>query len=237
MTRRTAPDPEDGRDDRFVFRKKRKLISGSMIGESPKRDGASPNGSDGRRSSGNWTKCGLGTEAAQRKQQRGKPPTINAFSREPDAKQAATGIARGKLPQQRRSGSLSSGKLPFFLSISLLQQSDRASVPSPVPIFPLPQSKLRGAFFCVARDRDHSAGKKNRLMKSCGIDQIWHFTRYETDAAPNPFWVSGRSSTVFATRPSGFSFGVPPKSQKQGAAVAPIADACFGKDVPLSRRN
>jgi len=79
MTRRTAPDPEDGRDDRFVFRKKRKLISGSMIGESPKRDGASPNGSDGRRSSGNWTKCGLGTEAAQRKQQRGKPPTINAF--------------------------------------------------------------------------------------------------------------------------------------------------------------
>ena len=46
MTRRTARDPEDGRDDQFVFRKKRKRISRSMIGESPKREGASRNRSD-----------------------------------------------------------------------------------------------------------------------------------------------------------------------------------------------
>lgn len=46
MTRRTARDPEDGRDDQFVFRKKRKRISRSMIGESPKWEGASRNGSD-----------------------------------------------------------------------------------------------------------------------------------------------------------------------------------------------
>ena len=53
-----------------------------MIGESPKREGASPNGSGGRRSSGNWTKCGSGTEASQRKPKRGKPLTINAFGPE-----------------------------------------------------------------------------------------------------------------------------------------------------------
>ena len=115
MTRRTARKPEDDPDDQFAFRKKGKLISGSMIGESPKRDGASPNGSDGRRSSGDWTNCGLGTEAMQRKPQRGKPPTINALARKPDAEQAAAGLARERQPQQRRSGSLSSDKLPFFV--------------------------------------------------------------------------------------------------------------------------
>jgi len=82
MTRRTARKPEDGPDDQFVFRKKRKLISGSMIGESPKGKGASPDGSDGPRSSGDWTNCGLETEATQRKPHRGKPPTINAFGPE-----------------------------------------------------------------------------------------------------------------------------------------------------------
>jgi len=82
MTRRTARDPEDGRDDRFVFRKKRKLISGSMIGESPKSEGASLNGSGGRRPSGDWTNCGLETEAKKRKRTRGKPPTINGFGPE-----------------------------------------------------------------------------------------------------------------------------------------------------------
>tara|TARA_R110000824_G_scaffold19218_6_gene74778 strand:+ start:571 stop:828 length:258 start_codon:yes stop_codon:yes gene_type:complete len=82
MTRRTARDPEDGRDDQFVFRKKSKMISWSMIGERPKREGASPNGSARQRSSGDWTKCGLGTEAKKRKRMRGQPPTINAFGPE-----------------------------------------------------------------------------------------------------------------------------------------------------------
>jgi len=114
MTRRTAREPEDGRDDQFVFRKKRKMISRSVIGGSPARDGASPNRQDERRSSGDRTSIGLETEAGRRKSNRGKPPTINGLDRKPDAKQAAAEIARGRRPQQRRSGSLSSDKLPFF---------------------------------------------------------------------------------------------------------------------------
>ncbi len=116
MTRRTAREPEDNRDEQFVFRKKRKMISRLMIGENPKRNGASPTGPDGRRSSGDWTSFGLETEAGKRKPNRGKPPAINGLDRKPDAEQAAAGIARGQQPQQRRSGSLSSDKLPFFLA-------------------------------------------------------------------------------------------------------------------------
>eukprot|EP00534_Pseudo-nitzschia_fraudulenta_P007430 CAMPEP_0201172352 /NCGR_PEP_ID=MMETSP0851-20130426/91537_1 /ASSEMBLY_ACC=CAM_ASM_000631 /TAXON_ID=183588 /ORGANISM="Pseudo-nitzschia fraudulenta, Strain WWA7" /LENGTH=85 /DNA_ID=CAMNT_0047454865 /DNA_START=29 /DNA_END=284 /DNA_ORIENTATION=+ len=44
MTRRTAREPEDDRDDRFVFRKKRKLISGSMMEKG--REGKAQAGTD-----------------------------------------------------------------------------------------------------------------------------------------------------------------------------------------------
>ncbi|AMO71205.1 hypothetical protein AZE99_04445 [Sphingorhabdus sp. M41] len=89
MTRRTAREPEDDRNDQFVFRKKRKRIFRSMIGESPKREGASPNGSDGRRPSGDWITFGLETEAKKRKRTRGKQPTINGF--EPEAGRRTSG--------------------------------------------------------------------------------------------------------------------------------------------------
>ncbi|MEH6702208.1 hypothetical protein [Parasphingorhabdus sp.] len=82
MTRRTAREPEDRRDDQFIFRKKDKMISRRMIGERPRSEGASRNGSTGQGSSGNWTQCGLETEAEKLKRTRGKPPTINAFGPE-----------------------------------------------------------------------------------------------------------------------------------------------------------
>lgn len=136
MTRRTAREPEDGRDEQFVFRKKRKMISRLMIGENPQRNGASPTRPDRRRSSGDWTSFGLETEAGRRKQNRGKPPTINGLDRKPDAEQAAAGIARGQRPQQRRSGSLSSDKLPFFFGQPQRRIGATPS-PGPVPIAPL----------------------------------------------------------------------------------------------------
>jgi len=82
MTRRSETGPNEDRDGQFVFRKKRKMISRSMIGEHSSRKGASWTRSDEQKSSGDWTKCGLGTETRTRKRTRGKPPTNNAFGLE-----------------------------------------------------------------------------------------------------------------------------------------------------------
>ncbi|NCN85034.1 MAG: hypothetical protein GW808_00190 [Sphingomonadales bacterium] len=39
----------------------------------------------------------------------------------------------------------------------------------------------------MTSDGRHRAEKNTRLTRSCGIDQMKHFNRYKTDAAPSPF--------------------------------------------------
>lgn len=132
------------------------------------------------------------------------------LARKPDAKEAAAGSASGKPPQVRRSGSLSSDRLPFFVLVDFDIASKLPSMSNywSNASFLGAWSEQVSAFAC--RDLDHKAEAANRLdivLRGRSPSRRRFRTKLQRSSFPNFCFnedIPLGGSAVNATRPPGF---------------------------------